>query len=109
MQAGEEEYDPQFHTADNAVEDAELIYEKGQGQWGTNEKAIFKVVCASPPEHLMNVNQAYADKYGYTLIKAMEKELGGNVGEAMNHVLLMKLKPYEAIAAPSCFSCRQNE
>jgi hypothetical protein len=73
LQAGEETYDPQFHTNDKAVEDAENIYKQGQGKfWGTNEKAIFKILCASPPEHLEKVNTIYADKYGYTLMKGME-------------------------------------
>lgn len=99
MQAGEEPYDPQYHTSDKAVEDAELIYDKGQGKWfGTDEKSIFKVLCASPPEHIQNISTVYADKYGYSLVKAMEKELGGNVRDGTLFVLGMKLKPYETIA-----------
>jgi annexin A13 len=99
MQAGEETYDPQFHTADKAIEDAEAIYAKGQGKFfGTDEKSIFKVLCAAPPEHVENINRVYADKYGYTLLKAMEKELGGNVRDGTLHMLGMKLKPYETAA-----------
>jgi len=56
MQASEEVYDPQFHTADKALEDAETIHKMGQGRWGTNERGIFKIVCASPKEHLENVS-----------------------------------------------------
>jgi annexin A13 len=40
----------------------------------------------------------YADKYGYTLFKAMEKELSGNVRDGTLHMLGMKLKPYETVA-----------
>ena len=98
MQAGEEVYDPQFHTQDKAMEDAEAIYKAGQGRWGTDEKGIFKTLCASPPEHIENINKVYADKYGYTLLKALEKELSGNVKHASLHMLGMKLKPAETIA-----------
>ena len=98
MQAGEEVYDPQFHTVEKATEDAELLYKHGQGRWGTDEKGIFKILCASPPEHVENVNKIYAEKYGYTLLKALEKELSGNVKHAALHMLGMKLKPYETIA-----------
>lgn len=99
LQAGEEPYDPQYHTNDKAVEDAEAIYEMGQGKWfGTDEKSIFKILCASPPEHIENVNRIYADKYGYSLIKAMEKELGGNVRDGTLHLIGMKIKPFETIA-----------
>jgi hypothetical protein len=63
MQAAEEKYDPQFHTADKAIEDAEIIHKKGQGKFfGTDEKGIFKVLCAAPPEHIENISKAYADK-----------------------------------------------
>jgi hypothetical protein len=104
MQAGEETYDPQFHTTDRATEEAEIIHKKGQGKfWGTDEKGIFKILCKAPPEHVEKINQIYADKYGYTLLKAMEKELGGllegQVRKATLHLIGMKLKPYETMAA----------
>lgn len=57
MQAAQEDYDPQFHTAEKAVEDAEKIHEMGLAKWGTDEKGIFKRICGAPPEHLENVNR----------------------------------------------------
>lgn len=99
FQAAEEVYDPQFHTAEKANEDAEIIHKKGQGKFfGTDERGIFKVLCAAPPEHLENISKAYADKYGYTIMKAMEKEMSGEVKLAVLHMLGMKLKPYETLA-----------
>ena len=98
IQAGEKPFDPQYHTKDMAVEDAELIYKKGQGRWGTDEKGIFKVLCSAPPEYLTMISDVYTDKYGYTLFKAMEKELSGNVRDGTLHMLGMKLKPFETIA-----------
>ena len=98
MQASEEAYDPQYHTKEKAIEDAEIIHAKGQGRWGTEERGIFKILCSAPNEHLENISSAYADKYGYTLWKAMEKELSGEVSTALVHMLAMKTKPYEALA-----------
>lgn len=102
MQASEEVYDPQFHTAEKAAEDAETIHAKGQGRWGTDEKGLFKILCKAPPQHIENISAAYADKYGYTLLKAMEKELRGlgekGLREATLFMLGMKLKPYETMA-----------
>mmetsp|Transcript_23070 Transcript_23070/g.64321 ORF Transcript_23070/g.64321 Transcript_23070/m.64321 type:complete len:264 (-) Transcript_23070:1055-1846(-) len=99
LQAGEEEYDPQYHTKEKALEDAEEVHKKGQGKFfGTDERGIYKILCAAPPEHIENINQAYADKYGYTLMKALEKELGGNAEKASVHMIGMKLKPYPTIA-----------
>jgi Annexin len=57
MQGGEEPYDPQFHTAEKAAEDAETIHKKGQGKmFGVEERGIFKIICASPKEHLEHIS-----------------------------------------------------
>jgi annexin A7/11 len=106
LQAGEEPFDPQYHTNDKAVEDAELIHKKGQGRWGTDEKAIFKILCAAPPQHVENISDIYADKYGYTLMKAMEKELSGNVRDGCIHLVGMKIKPAETIATLIKAACK---
>ena len=81
------------------MEDANMIFKKGQGKWfGTDERAIFKILCASPPEHIQKISDAYSDKYGYTLLKAMEKELSGNARDGALFLVGMKMKPYETMA-----------
>ena len=110
LQAAEQAYDPEFHTMDKAREDAETIHAKGQGRMGTDEKGIFKVLCAAPPEHLQNINTVYAEKYGYTLWKAMEKELGGmgekNLRQATLYLIGMKERPHETMAKLLDQACR---
>ena len=96
--AAAEEYDPDYHTKEKAVEDAEDFYKAGQGRWGTNENQFFKVVALAPRKHLKLINEVYADKYGYTLAKAMEKELSGKATKAAIFTCNMRLKPYEAIS-----------
>ena len=99
QQAAAEEFDPDYHTEDKAIEDAESLYEAGQGQWfGTNESDLFKVIALAPREHLFAINEQYADKYGYTIVKAMEDELSGTAEEAAIFTCNMRLKPYKSIA-----------
>ena len=109
LQADEQVFDPQFHTKEKAMEDAETIYKKGQGRMGTEERGIFKVICAAPPQFLAMISQAYADKYGYTLPKAMEKELGSvtekHIREATLYCIGMKLKPFETAAETIKLAC----
>ncbi|KAL7562234.1 hypothetical protein ACA910_004042 [Epithemia clementina (nom. ined.)] len=110
LQAAEQVFDPQYHTMDKAREDAEIIHAKGQGRMGTDEKGIFKVIVAAPPEHLVNIDKVYGEKYGYTLWKAMEKELGG-VGEkslrqATLYEIGMKLRPHETMSKLIDQACR---
>jgi len=99
LQGVEEEYDPEYHNEEKVKEDVDIIYACGQGKFGTDEKNFFKKLCALPPEHLKNVNLAYAEEHGYTLLKAVEEELSGTVQDAALFMLGMKLKPYETVAA----------
>uniref|UniRef100_A0A7S3VEQ1 Annexin n=1 Tax=Chaetoceros debilis TaxID=122233 RepID=A0A7S3VEQ1_9STRA len=99
LQAAEEPFDPDYHTEEKAEEDAEEIWKNGQGKFfGTDETKLFKTVVLSPPKYLRMINEIYADKYGYTLTKAMEEELGGNARRGAVFAIKMRLKPYEAIA-----------
>lgn len=99
LQASEQEYDPLVHTKEKAIEDAEYIHSCGLGKtFGTDEKNIFKAICAAPPQHLTEVSLAYAEKYGYSLEKAMEKEFTGKAKEGLLFTIGMKLKPFPTIA-----------
>ena len=83
-QAAEEEFDPDYHTEDKAMKDAEILYNVGEGRMGTDEHVMIKIVVLSPPKYLRIVNSVYCDLYGCTLMKAFELEL--------------KQKPYDTIA-----------
>ena len=106
LQGCEEEFDPQYHTEEKAKADSEAFYKAGQGKMGTNEKKMFEIICFSPPQHLRAVGADYADKRGYTLSKALEKELGSGVEDAGLFIVGMKLKPYETIANLIKKSCK---
>ena len=98
IQAAEQEYDPEFHTEEKIENDAKELFDMGQGRWGTNEAGLYKLLCASPPEYLKKLNLLYADKYGFTLTKALETELNGLSGDAARFMVGMKLKPMETVA-----------
>lgn len=98
LQASEQEYDPDYHTEDKAREDAKALYEMGQGKWGTNEKGLFKMLCSMPSRHLSAVNKIYAEEYGYTIPKVMQKELAGDLEWAATFMVNLKLKPEDAVA-----------
>jgi hypothetical protein len=100
LQGAEETFDPNFHTEDKATDDAKALYEAGQGSgWFSSDEALMaKIVVLSPPKYLKILNGVYAEKYGYTLIKAFEKELNKRGGDAAKFTLGMKLKPFDTIA-----------
>lgn len=99
LQGVEEEFDPEHHNEEKVKDDVKALYDCGQGKFGTDEKNFFKTLCAMPAEHLKTVNLAYAEEYGFTLLKAAEQELGGVVQDATLFMLGMKMKPYETVAA----------
>ena len=47
MQADEEEFDEEYHNEDKMNADAEMLYEMGQGSFGTDEKGFFKLLVVS--------------------------------------------------------------
>ena len=105
-QAAEEEFNPDYHTDEKAAKDAEILYKVGQGRWGTDGSAMVKIVVLSPPKYLKMINAVYCDKYGYTLMKAFEKELNKKGGDAAKFTVGMKLKPYDTIATLIKKSCK---
>ena len=98
LQAAEQTFDEEYDTDERAMEDAEAIFEGGQGRMGTDEKLIIKLIMTSCPKYLNLVNDYYADIYGYTLFKAVEEEFSGDGKDALLFTLGMKLKPFDTIA-----------
>lgn len=96
----EEGYDPEdVHTEERVEQDVKIFYKSGEGTWGTDESKFFKIICASPAEHLKAVDAAYTKKYGNTLKKAAKKELGGDTEDAALYILSVKLGDTNAIIA----------
>jgi Annexin len=106
LQAAEEVYDPDYHTTTKMMTASRNLFDMGQGKWGTNEEGLFKILCASPPEYLKQLNQVYADMYGCTLAKVLETELSGSLKKAALLTLGMKLKPYDEAAKLIKAACR---
>lgn len=106
LQANNEEFDPDVHTEDKMKEDAKKLHEMGQGSFGTDEKGLFKILVCAPEQYLKDLNMVYADKYGFTLLKAIETEMGGATRDAALFMLKMKLKPYEAVAGLIDDACK---
>jgi hypothetical protein len=97
LQAGQEEYNEEYHTPEMAEKDADGIREACKG-WGTNDKKLFQIICRSPPQHLEAIDAAYQAKHGKTLIDALKKELGGDVEDAIVFAIGMKVNPAKTAA-----------
>jgi hypothetical protein len=98
LQGMEAEYDEEVFNEAKMAEDMKKLYDMGQGQMGTDEAGLFKILCSAPPAYLKKMNLAYAEKYGFTLTKALETEMNGVTQEAACFLMGMKCMPYEEIA-----------
>ncbi|KAJ0408808.1 hypothetical protein P43SY_000704 [Pythium insidiosum] len=92
------DYSPEFHTQKKAEDDADALYKAGEGKWGTDEETFIKIVVTSPPQHLRNVNAVYTKKHNNTIIRAVEKEFGGDAKKALLFLVRMVLEPLELLA-----------
>jgi len=98
LQAMEETYDPTYHNESKAVEDADAFHAAGEGKWGTDEAALFDIICKAPPKYLQMIDDAYVAKHNRNLERALEKELSGKGKKAAIFHLNMKLNPYQTAA-----------
>ncbi|RLN63881.1 hypothetical protein BBP00_00003818 [Phytophthora kernoviae] len=92
------DYKPSFHTKEKAAEDAELIYKAGEGKWGTDENNFIKVLLASPPAQLRNIEAAYETKYQHGLVYAIENEFSGSACAALTFFVRLSLEPWIFLA-----------
>ncbi|KAH9184063.1 hypothetical protein AeNC1_013962 [Aphanomyces euteiches] len=91
-------YDPAVHNAHKAEELAEQIYKAGEGKWGTDESAFCNTLFSIPPEFLAAVDHAYTAKHNHGLVRAIEKEFGGDAERALKYHVNLQLNPIETIA-----------
>lgn len=89
VQAQLPDFDPAFHTAARAEEDAEKLYKAGEGKWGTDEDTFVKVLFMSPPKYLEMVNAWYLKKHNNSIRVAVEKEFGGDAEKALLYFGMM--------------------
>lgn len=73
LQGMEEEYDESKY-AERMKDDIKKLQNMGLGKMGCDENKIFRFLCESPPQYLHKINIGFAEEYGETLGKALEKE-----------------------------------
>lgn len=98
LKGAEVEYNPQIHSNAKMEQDAEKLHSMGEGRFGTNENGIIQYLCTSPPKYVQGLNSKYEEKYGKSLVKALEREMSGLFEKGIMILLKMKLNPHEQIA-----------
>jgi len=63
---------------EKAQKDADEIYAKGEGKWGTDDDFFVKFFTTHSYEHIELVDAAYSSKHGHSLRVAIEKETSGS-------------------------------
>jgi len=83
---------PESATIDTtqAKADAQLLYSKGEGKVGTDEKTFIDILTHRSYPHLHVVNDAYINLTGHALERAIKSETSGNFRKAMTVILTPK-------------------
>jgi len=83
---------PESATIDTtqAKADAQLLYSKGEGKVGTDEKTFIDILTHRSYPHLHVVNDAYINLTGHSLESAIKSETSGNFRKAMTVILTPK-------------------
>jgi annexin A7/11 len=68
---------PDIVDKEIAKKDAKILLDKGEGQWGTDEKIFVDVFTLRSRNHLHEVSKAYADLTGHSLEVGIAKETSG--------------------------------
>lgn len=61
----------------NPETEAENLYKKGEGKWGTDDDFFVHFFTKHSYEHLVAIDRAYTAKYGHSLEVAVKKETSG--------------------------------
>lgn len=91
-------FNASFHTKAKAEEDADKLYKAGEGKWGTDEEGFLKVLMASPPKHIAQIDAAYKSKHKTGLKEAVIGEFTGDAESALLFHVRAAVEPKSAIA-----------
>ena len=67
--------------------DVKLLYDAGQGKWGTDEGTLIKTLCGRPREYRNRLYQAYHTTHGKKLDDVMRGEMSGHAGKALANLV----------------------
>jgi hypothetical protein len=98
LQAPVVDFKASFHTKERAVEDADKLYNAGEGKWGTDEVGFLKVLLSSPPKYVQMINEAYVKKHNKGLLVAIKHEFAGAAEDALLFHVRMALDPKDVLA-----------
>ena len=91
--------------ADNVgcQQDANVLYQAGEGKWGTDEDTFIRVFATRSSAELMLINQYYKAKTGKGLLSAIDSEFSGDMKELLNTVIRAQ------VDAPEFYADRIHE
>ena len=77
---------------------AEELYNAGEKKLGTDEQIFNKYFGNCSPMELMTIARKYHEKFGNSLIKAIEKEFSGEIEKLIKTILYANISPSEYFA-----------
>jgi annexin A7/11 len=85
--------DNRFPNEDQCKVESELLYEAGEGTWGTDESVFIKIFTQRSPFELACIEKHYHQKTGKFLNKVIENEFSGDVKRLLLTIIHAMINP----------------
>jgi annexin A7/11 len=85
--------DNKFPNDDMCKVEAELLYEAGEGTWGTDESVFIKIFSQRSPFEVACIEKHYHQKTGKYLSQVIENEFSGDVKKLLLTILHAMINP----------------
>jgi hypothetical protein len=74
----------------NPETEAETLYQKGEGKWGTDDDFFVQFFTSHTYQNLVAIDRAYTAKYGHSLEVAVKKETSGSYQDILVALVLSR-------------------
>lgn len=91
---------------DKVKEDAETLYNAGEGQWGTDESEFNRIFTLRSPSHILALQKAYANLAGKTLQETIDSEFSGDIAELIKSIIHAQTDPTDYFASRIRKACK---
>ena len=79
-------------------QDAAVLYQAGEGKWGTDETTFIRVFATRSSADLLLINQCYKNQTGKGLLGAIDAEFSSDMKELLETIVKAQIDPSEYYA-----------
>jgi annexin A7/11 len=87
-------------------EDCKVLYNAGEGKWGTDEEVFNRIFAIRSSYHLRELNSMYTKQRGKNLLEVVDSEFSGDVRVLLKTILHSHINPADYYATRIYKACK---